>query len=76
MLLKKYIIAVIGTFFCLVNGHKQKSSLTFVIDVTKTMGDEIEQVKSTTDKIFDNVSNSTTNNIDDFILVTFADPSK
>lgn len=61
---------------CYVNGHEEKSSLAFVIDRTSSMGKEIIQVKKTTDKVFDNVINSNTSHIDNFVLVTFDDPSK
>ncbi|CAH0719141.1 unnamed protein product, partial [Brenthis ino] len=57
-----------------VNGHEEKSSLAFVIDRTSSMEKEINQVKITTDKVFNNVINSKTNHIDNFVLVTFDDP--
>ena len=50
-----------------------KTSLTFVIDVTGSMGDDIEGVKTATAKIVKEAKDSefVPNN---YILVTFSDP--
>ncbi|CAK1589083.1 unnamed protein product [Parnassius mnemosyne] len=52
----------------------QKSSLTFVIDDTGSMYDDIEMVKSGASAIFNAVLNSKSSQIGNFILVTFNDP--
>ncbi|XP_061717385.1 hemicentin-2-like [Cydia pomonella] len=52
-----------------------KSSLTFVIDDTYSMSDDIAQVKLATNAIFDTVMNSNASQIEDFVLVTFNDPA-
>ncbi|XP_047998506.1 hemicentin-2-like [Leguminivora glycinivorella] len=52
-----------------------KSSLTFVIDDTASMSDDIEQVKIGANAIFDTVTGSNFSQIDDFVLVTFNDPA-
>ncbi|CAH0719137.1 unnamed protein product, partial [Brenthis ino] len=71
---KILILLVMEFVLFYVNGHEEKSSLAFVIDRTSSMGKEINQVKITTDKVFNNVINSKTNHIDNFVLVTFDDP--
>lgn len=58
------------------NGHDQKSSLTFVIDDTGSMGDDIAQVISKTNEVFDAVLKANSSKIDEFVLVTFNDPGK
>ncbi|CAB3232085.1 unnamed protein product [Arctia plantaginis] len=63
------------TQICLVYGQEiNKSSLTFVIDDSGSMTDEIEQVKSSVDSIFETVMMSKTSQIQNFVLVTFNDP--
>lgn len=57
-----------------VYGDILKGSLTFVIDDTGSMGDDISQVKDKTKLIFDAVLKSNASNVDDFILTTFNDP--
>ncbi|KAI5633527.1 immunoglobulin i-set domain-containing protein [Phthorimaea operculella] len=54
---------------------EEKSSLTFVIDDTGSMADDIEAVKRGANAIFDTVLNSNVSQIEDFILVTFNDPT-
>ncbi|CAG9571838.1 unnamed protein product [Danaus chrysippus] len=49
-------------------------SLTFVIDDTGSMSDDIDQVKARTNEVFDAVLNSNASKIDEFLLVTFNDP--
>ncbi|XP_045505024.1 hemicentin-1-like [Colias croceus] len=51
-----------------------KSSLTFVIDDTASMKDEIDQVKLRTKEVFEAVLNTKNSDIDNFVLVTFNDP--
>ncbi|KAJ2945335.1 hypothetical protein O0L34_g9427 [Tuta absoluta] len=53
----------------------EKSSLTFVIDDTGSMTDDIDAVKSGANAIFDTVINSNISQIEDFVLVTFNDPT-
>ncbi|XP_061380842.1 hemicentin-1-like isoform X2 [Danaus plexippus] len=60
--------------FGFTNGHNAKSSLTFVIDDTGSMWNDIDQVKEKTNEVFDAVLNSNASKIDDFVLVTFNDP--
>ncbi|XP_028169127.1 hemicentin-1-like isoform X2 [Ostrinia furnacalis] len=55
-------------------GQKEKSSLTFVIDDTGSMSNDIEQVKHGVKLVFDTVLSSNRSQIDNFILVTFNDP--
>lgn len=62
---------------CLVHAQdSNKSSLTFVIDDSGSMTDEIEQVKSSVDSIFEAVITSNASQIQNFVLVTFNDPGK
>ncbi|KAI8440936.1 hypothetical protein MSG28_009233 [Choristoneura fumiferana] len=66
-------------FLCLVineiKGRSElKSSLTFVIDDTGSMRNDISQVKHGANAIFDTVMNSNASQIEDFVLVTFNDP--
>ncbi|XP_045484633.1 hemicentin-2-like, partial [Pieris rapae] len=51
-----------------------KRSLTFVIDDTDSMHNEINQVKLKTTEVFHAVLNSNASEIEDFVLVTFNDP--
>lgn len=57
-------------------GQIEKVSLTFVIDDTGSMGDDIDQVKYGTNLVFDTVLNTNSSQIENFILVTFNDPGK
>ncbi|XP_014358827.2 hemicentin-1 isoform X3 [Papilio machaon] len=52
----------------------QKSSFAFVIDDTGSMQDDIDQVKSKTELIFDKIVASGTSSIGNVVLVTFNDP--
>ncbi|KAF9424430.1 hypothetical protein HW555_000569 [Spodoptera exigua] len=52
-----------------------KSSLTFVIDDTASMWDEIKQVKDEVNIIFEKVLSSKASQIENFVLVTFNDPA-
>lgn len=54
----------------------EKSSLTFVIDDTGSMTDDIRQVKIGANAIFDTVLDSNESQIENFVLVTFNDPGK
>lgn len=66
------ILAVVYT-----NGQNdRKSSLTFVIDVTKSMRTVIKQVEEHANAIFDAVLESSEPYIENFVLTTFADPGK
>ncbi|KAF9410134.1 hypothetical protein HW555_010710, partial [Spodoptera exigua] len=51
-----------------------KSSLTFVIDDTASMWDEINQVKDEVNVMFETVLSTKTSQIENFVLVTFNDP--
>ncbi|XP_047508508.1 hemicentin-1-like [Pieris napi] len=51
-----------------------KRSLTFVIDDTYSMSEDIDQVKIKTSDVFNAVLNSKASEIEDFVLVTFNDP--
>ncbi|XP_022835189.1 hemicentin-2-like, partial [Spodoptera litura] len=51
-----------------------KSSLTFVIDDTASMWNEIKQVKEEVNIIFEKVLSSKASQIENFVLVTFNDP--
>lgn len=57
-------------------GQIPKSSVTFVIDDTGSMGDDIDRVIYGAKLVFDSVLNTNGSQIEDFILVTFNDPSK
>lgn len=59
-----------------VHGDQVKGSLTFVIDDTQSMQEEINQVKARTDDVFNAVLKSNASQIDEFIIVTFNDPGK
>ena len=74
MFRKIYFYLIICLVQYLVYGDSLKSSLTFVIDDTGSMSDEIYQVKEKTKLLFDAVLKSNGSRIDDFILVTFNDP--
>lgn len=54
----------------------QKNSLTFVIDDTSSMYDDISQVRSAAKSIIDIVLNEKSSQIEDIVVVTFNDPSK
>lgn len=53
-----------------------KRSLTFVIDDTGSMSDDINQVKLKTEEVFNAVINSKSSEIENFVLVTFNDPGR
>lgn len=76
----KYSVTVLIILCCFIvvqsNDNRGKSSLTFVIDDTASMSDDIDQVIEASNKIFDTVTNSKKSPIDNFVLVTFNDPSK
>ncbi|XP_052744751.1 hemicentin-1 [Bicyclus anynana] len=75
MIIKK--ISVLIVFLVLlsnVSGEETKVSLTFVIDNTYSMNEDIEEVKRRTDDVFNAVLNSNISLIDEFIIVTFNDP--
>ncbi|XP_013195509.1 hemicentin-1 [Amyelois transitella] len=59
---------------CVLTRSDAKSSLTFVIDDTGSMGDDIDGVKENTNIVFDSVLRSNESQIDNFILITFNDP--
>lgn len=59
-----------------VHGDQVRGSLTFVIDDTQSMQEEINQVKARTDDVFNAVLKSNASQIDEFIIVTFNDPGK
>lgn len=59
-----------------VHGDQVKGSLTFVIDDTQSMQEEINQVKARTDDVFNAVLKSNASQIDEFIIITFNDPGK
>lgn len=73
-------IFFLGLLFVVINEIKGKSdlktSLTFVIDDTGSMGNDIAEVKRGANAIFDTVMNSNASHIEDFILVTFNDPGE
>ncbi|CAB3232074.1 unnamed protein product [Arctia plantaginis] len=73
--LQSYLLVILATRIWAV--HREvitKSSLTFVIDDTASMQEEIRQVKETVDSIFDTVTTSNKSQIENFVLVTFNDP--
>ncbi|XP_049878315.1 hemicentin-2-like [Pectinophora gossypiella] len=73
---KIYYCLAIFTVVLSSNVHGlDKSSLTFVIDDTGSMGDDIAAVKAGANAIFDTVMNSNSSQIEDFVLVTFNDPN-
>ncbi|CAH4034925.1 unnamed protein product [Pieris brassicae] len=75
MVFKNYVAKFTLVFlFHNVLSEDLKRSLTFVIDDTYSMSDDINQVKSKTIEVFDAVLNSKASEIEDFILVTFNDP--
>ncbi|XP_045518094.1 hemicentin-1-like [Pieris brassicae] len=75
MVFKNYIAKFTLVFlFHNVLSEDLKRSLTFVIDDTISMSDDIDQVKSKTIEVFDAVLNSKASEIEDFVLVTFNDP--
>ena len=70
------IVLIVQTCVVYVQGQITKSSLTFVIDYTKSMTEEIRSVKEEVNVIFDKVYSSKTSQIENFIIVTFNDPGK
>ncbi|XP_063366378.1 hemicentin-2-like [Cydia amplana] len=76
MEVKIYFI-ILGLFLLGIDGTvgDVKSSLTFVIDDTGSMGNDIAQVKIGANAIFDTVMRSNSSQIEDFVLVTFNDPA-
>lgn len=54
----------------------RKSSLTFVIDSTNSMHDDISQVKNAARQIYNSVMSSQVSHIKNFVLVTFNDPGE
>ncbi|KAL0879483.1 hypothetical protein ABMA27_003230 [Loxostege sticticalis] len=73
MMSLKKIVYLLVAYIRLVTGQMEKSSLTFVIDDTLSMQNEINQVKDRVYNIFDAVKKSEDSPIEDFILVTFND---
>ncbi|XP_026323130.1 hemicentin-1-like [Hyposmocoma kahamanoa] len=69
------LVLIINSVYSEFIDLNSKSSLTFVIDDTGSMSNEIRQVKEGAKSIFDTVMNSNSSQIEDFILVTFNDPS-
>ncbi|CAG9782573.1 unnamed protein product [Diatraea saccharalis] len=69
----KTVFLLLAIFVAISYGD-DKSSLTFVIDDTGSMSDDIAQVKEGVNLIFDTVTNSNVSLIEDFVLVTFNDP--
>nr|XP_026491834.1 hemicentin-1-like isoform X1 [Vanessa tameamea] len=67
-----YIFLSYGLLYT--NGDDAKVSLTFVIDDTGSMYNDIAQVKAKTNEVFDAVLHANASKIDDFILITFNDP--
>jgi len=57
------------------NVRTSNRSLTFIIDVSGSMGDEINAVKKQCIELVTNVQN-TVNEPDNYVLVTFNDPGK
>ncbi|XP_063384780.1 hemicentin-1-like [Cydia fagiglandana] len=76
--MKVKLSLIFGLFLLGIDGTvgDVKSSLTFVIDDTGSMGDDIAQVKIGANAIFDTVMRSNSSQIEDFVLVTFNDPAK
>ena len=70
------IVLIVQTCVVYVQGQITKSSLTFVIDYTKSMKEEVNLLKEGIDKIFDKVCSSNTSQIENFVLVTFNDTGK
>ncbi|XP_026751605.2 hemicentin-1-like [Galleria mellonella] len=60
--------------FLLVQAQSEKSSVTFIIDDTGSMSDDIQQVKREVHTVFNTVMNSAASQIENFILITFNDP--
>ncbi|CAK1542611.1 unnamed protein product [Leptosia nina] len=77
MLFKKYCLAKLFTILFVneVLSVDNKVSLTFVIDDTYSMDKEIEQVKARTNEVFDAVLDTNSSLIENFVLVTFNDPT-
>ncbi|XP_059046686.1 hemicentin-2-like [Achroia grisella] len=57
-----------------IQGQSGKSSVTFIIDDTGSMSDDIEQVKLEVHRVFDTVVKSAESHVENFILITFNDP--
>lgn len=78
--LKKYIFIILVILFVksinVISEKDEKSSLTFVIDDTGSMWNDIQQVKMGVNDIFEAVLNSKDSQIENYILITFNDPGK
>ncbi|XP_047998401.1 hemicentin-2-like isoform X1 [Leguminivora glycinivorella] len=59
-----------------VSSSDVKSSLTFVIDATSSMSDDVKEVSNAVDGILDAVSNSSSSPVGEFVLVTFENEPK
>lgn len=55
---------------------EQKKSLTFVIDSTRSMTDDISHVRQAAKSIMNIVLNGNSSKIEDIVLVIFRDPGK
>lgn len=75
--LQLYLLVILTTrIWAIYEEDITKSSLTFVIDDTASMFEEIGQVKDTVNSIFDTVTTSNKSQIENFVLVTFNDPGR
>ncbi|XP_022823932.1 hemicentin-2-like [Spodoptera litura] len=68
------LLVLFFTFCAVADDAVIKSSLTFVIDDTASMWNEIKQVKEEVNIIFEKVLSSKASQIENFVLVTFNDP--
>ncbi|KAJ8728637.1 hypothetical protein PYW07_006333 [Mythimna separata] len=72
----QYFVLLLILQTCAIYGEEViKSSLTFVIDDTGSMAGEIRQVKEEVNIIFEKVMSSKSSQIENFVLVTFNDPT-
>ncbi|XP_041969224.1 hemicentin-1-like [Aricia agestis] len=66
------VIVILTLLF--INAHGERS-VAFVIDDSYSMNDEIEQVKMQTEQVFEAVFESDESKFNNYVLVTFNDPS-
>ncbi|XP_026736713.1 uncharacterized protein LOC113500203 [Trichoplusia ni] len=76
MRVQKYPFAILLIFAYVFKASCMgNSSLTFAIDDTSSMGDDIDEVKSSANRILDIVFNEKSSVIDNMVLVSINDPN-
>ncbi|XP_049878314.1 hemicentin-1-like [Pectinophora gossypiella] len=70
-----WLLSLISVNIVTASSNKQYGSLSFVIDDSASMQNEIEQVKNAVNRIMDIILNKASSQIQDIVLVTFNDPA-